>query len=45
MCLIKKEILALRGEGYDRKKDEFKEVSEEDFKGCWKVVCLYGGEL
>ncbi len=41
MSLINKEILPFTAQAYDPKKDEFKEVSQEDLKGSWSVVCFY----
>lgn len=38
MSLINKEILPFTAQAYDPKKDEFKEVSQEDLKGSWSVV-------
>ena len=41
MSLINKEILPFTAQAYDPKNDEFKEVSQDDLKGSWSVVCFY----
>nr|QZA00591.1 alkyl hydroperoxide reductase C [synthetic construct] len=45
MSLINKEILPFTAQAYDPKKDEFKEVTQEDFKGSWNVVCFYPADF
>lgn len=40
MSLINKEILPFTANAYDPKQDEFFEVSDENLKGSWSVVCL-----
>lgn len=45
MSLINKEILPFTAQAYDTKNDEFKEVSQEDFKGSWSVVCFYPADF
>ena len=45
MSLINKEILPFTAQAYDPKKDEFKEVTQEDLKGSWNVVCFYPADF
>ncbi|MCG3399538.1 alkyl hydroperoxide reductase subunit C [Staphylococcus massiliensis] len=45
MSLIGKEIEAFTAQAYDAKNDEFKEVSEQDLKGDWSVVCFYPADF
>lgn len=45
MSLINKEILPFTAQAYDPKKDEFKEVSQEDLKGSWSVVYFYPADF
>ena len=45
MSLINKEILPFTAQAYDPKNDEFKEISQEDFKGSWSVVCFYPADF
>lgn len=40
MSLINKEILPFTAQAFDPKKDQFKEVTQEDLKGSWSVVCF-----
>ena len=45
MSLINKEILPFTSEAYDPKKDEFKDVFQDDLKGSWSVVCFYPADF
>ena len=45
MSLINKEILPFTANAYDPKKDEFFEVSDENLKGAWNVVCFYPADF
>src|SRR5699024_906022 len=45
MSLINKEILPFTANAYDPKKDEFFEVSDENLKGSWSVVCFYPADF
>ena len=45
MSLINKEILPFTAQAYDPKNDEFKEVSQDDLKGSWSVVCFYPADF
>lgn len=45
MSLINKEILPFTAQAFDPKKDQFKEVTEEDLKGSWSVVCFYPADF
>ena len=45
MSLINKEILPFTAQAYDPKKDEVKEVTQEDLKGSWNVVCFYPADF
>ena len=44
MSLINKEILPSQHKLMIQK-DEFKEVTQEDFKGSWNVVCFYPADF
>jgi peroxiredoxin (alkyl hydroperoxide reductase subunit C) len=43
MSLIGKEVLPFTAQAYY--KDDFKTVTEEDFKGQWSVVCFYPADF
>ena len=45
MSLINKEILPFTANAYDSKKDEFFEISDENLKGSWSVVCFYPADF
>ncbi|SUM31336.1 alkyl hydroperoxide reductase [Staphylococcus gallinarum] len=45
MSLINKEILPFTANAYDPKKDEFFEISDENLKGSWSVVCFYPADF
>ena len=45
MSLINKEILPFTANAYDPQQDEFIEVSEENLKGSWSVVCFYPADF
>ncbi|MCS5120818.1 redoxin domain-containing protein [Staphylococcus aureus] len=45
MSLINKEILPFTAQAFDPKKDQFKEVTQEDLKGSWSVVCFYPADF
>ena len=45
MSLINKEILPFTANAYDPKQDEFFEVSDENLKGSWSVVCFYPADF
>ena len=45
MSLINKEILPFTAQAYYPKNDEFKEVSQDDLKGSWSVVCFYPADF
>ena len=45
MSLVSKEILAFNAKAYDPKKEEFVDVSNEDFKGAWSVLCFYPADF
>lgn len=45
MSLINKEILPFTANAYDPQKDEFFEVSDENLKGSWSVVCFYPADF
>ena len=45
MSLINKEILPFTANAYDPKKEEFFEVSDEDLKGSWSILCFYPADF
>ncbi len=45
MSLIGKEILPFKASAYNSSNGEFIEVSEENFKGQWTVVCFYPADF
>ena len=44
MSLINKEILPFTAQA-SIQKDQFKEVTQEDLKGSWSVVCFYPADF
>jgi len=45
MSLIGKEVEEFKADAYDAGKGEFVEVSSEDFKGKWSIVCFYPADF
>ncbi len=45
MSQIGKEVETFKAQAYNAKTDEFIEVTEEDFKGKWNIVCFYPADF
>src|SRR5690625_6047596 len=45
MSLIGKEILPFKADAYDAGSGEFIEITDEDVKGKWAVVCFYPADF
>lgn len=45
MSLINKEILPFTAQAYQPKQDEFIEVTDNDLKGAWSIVCFYPADF
>ena len=43
MSLIGKEVLPFKGQAY--RNGEFIEVTDQDFKGQWSVICFYPADF
>src|SRR5699024_9661358 len=45
MSQIGKEVLPFTAQAYDASTDEFIEVTEENLKGKWSIVCFYPADF